>query len=29
MGQLPDTEEDIERAERNVSDLLCRGLVSA
>jgi TetR/AcrR family fatty acid metabolism transcriptional regulator len=29
LGQLPDSDEDIERAERNVSDLLCRGLVSS
>jgi TetR/AcrR family fatty acid metabolism transcriptional regulator len=26
MGQLPDSDEDIERAERNVSELLCNGL---
>ena len=29
MGQLPDGEENVERAERNVSDLLCRGLISS
>jgi TetR/AcrR family fatty acid metabolism transcriptional regulator len=29
LGQLPDADEDIERAERNVSELLCRGLISA
>lgn len=27
MGQLPESDEDIQRAEQNVSDLLCRGLV--
>jgi TetR/AcrR family transcriptional regulator, fatty acid metabolism regulator protein len=27
MGQLPDADADIERAEQNVADLLCRGLV--
>jgi TetR/AcrR family fatty acid metabolism transcriptional regulator len=29
MGQLPDSDEDIARAEHNVSDLLCRGLSAA
>jgi TetR/AcrR family fatty acid metabolism transcriptional regulator len=29
MGQLPDADEDIERAEQNVSELLCRGLVTS
>jgi TetR/AcrR family transcriptional regulator, fatty acid metabolism regulator protein len=27
MGQLPDSDEDIARAEQNVADLLCAGLV--
>jgi AcrR family transcriptional regulator len=27
MGQLPDADADIEQAEQNVADLLCRGLV--
>jgi TetR/AcrR family transcriptional regulator, fatty acid metabolism regulator protein len=29
MGQLPDTDRDIARAEQNVADLLCSGLVRA
>jgi TetR/AcrR family transcriptional regulator, fatty acid metabolism regulator protein len=29
MGQLPDGEENVERAERNVSELLCNGLRAA
>ncbi|MBA2384620.1 MAG: TetR/AcrR family transcriptional regulator, partial [Actinobacteria bacterium] len=28
MGQLPETDEDIERAEHNVAELLCDGLTA-